>query len=239
VRVTLGDDAPQLQGQGKPGPYALLTVSDTGVGFDQETKQHIFEPFFTTKEVGRGTGLGLAVVYGIVQQHDGLITAYSEPGRGTTFSIYLPLLTDTQQESAAAVEDAALDRGSETILLAEDDVLVRGLVANVLAEAGYTVIEAVDGGDAVQKFRERPDAVDLLLFDLIMPRMSGKEAYDEIARERPGIRVIFASRYAPDLARQQASFGDGIHLVRKPVAPRELLRAVRRALEGNAKGEAR
>jgi PAS domain S-box-containing protein len=233
VRVTLGDDAPQLQGQGKPGPYALLTVSDTGVGFDRETRQHIFEPFFTTKEVGRGTGLGLAVVYGIVQQHDGLITAYSEPGRGTTFSIYLPLLTESPQESAAAVPDDALDRGSETILLAEDDVLVRGLVANVLAEAGYTVIEAVDGGDAVQKFREHPDAVDLLLFDLIMPRMSGKEAYDQIARERPGIKVIFASGYAPDLVRQQTSFGGDIHLVRKPVAPRELLRAVRRALGGN------
>ena len=230
-RAVLDEDAVQAQGHGKPGPYALLTVSDTGEGFDEATQQHIFEPFFTTKEVGRGTGLGLAVVYGIVKQHDGFIGVRSQPGRGTTFSLYLPLLTETMQEGSAVVQNGALDRGSETILLAEDDALVRNLLANVLAQAGYQVIEAVDGGDAVQKFREQPDAIDLLLFDLLMPRMSGKAAYDEIARERPGTRVIFASGYAPDLARQKASFGDGIILVHKPVAPRELLRAVRRVLD--------
>jgi len=230
-RALLDEEAAQAQGHGKPGPYALLTISDTGEGFDDATKQHIFEPFFTTKEVGRGTGLGLAVVYGIVKQHDGFIGVRSEPGRGATFSIYLPLLSEMMQEGAAAIEDAPLDLGSETILLAEDDALVRNLMANVLAEAGYTVIEAVDGGDAVRKFREHPEAIDLLLFDLVMPRMSGKEAYDLIAGERPEIKIIFASGYAPDLARQQESFDDGIHLVHKPVAPKEFLRAVRRVLD--------
>jgi len=230
-RAALDEDAIQAQGLGEPGPYALLTVSDTGEGFDAATQQHIFEPFFTTKEVGRGTGLGLAVVYGIVKQHDGFISARSVPGRGTSFSIYLPLITEASQEGAAAIQDDALDRGSETILLAEDDALVRSLVANVLAEAGYRVLEAVDGGDAVRKFREHPDDIDLLLFDLVMPRMSGKEAYDVIAGERPGTKIIFASGYAPDLARQKASFGDGIHLIHKPVSPGELLKAVRRVLD--------
>ena len=231
-RAALDGEAIQFfQGHGRPGPYALLTISDTGEGFDEATQQHIFEPFFTTKEVGKGTGLGLAVVYGIVKQHDGFISARSEPGQGTTFSIYLPLLCETLQEDAAAIQDDALDRGSETILLAEDDALVRNLMANVLTEAGYTVIESVDGGDAVQKFREHLDTIDLLLFDLVMPRMSGKAAYDQIAKERPGTKIIFASGYAPDLARQEASLGDGIHLVHKPVAPKELLRAVRRVLD--------
>jgi two-component system, cell cycle sensor histidine kinase and response regulator CckA len=230
-RVALNGDALQTQGHAKPGPYALLTVSDSGEGFDPATQQHIFEPFFTTKAVGKGTGLGLAVVYGIVKQHDGFITVQSVPGRGTRFSIYLPLLSGMAQEGSLTVPDEELDRGSETILLAEDDALVRSLVAHVLAEAGYTVLEAVDGGDAVQKFRERPDAIDLLLFDLVMPRLSGKEAYDEIARDRPGTKIIFASGYAPDLTRQQASLGDGVHLVRKPMAPKELLRAVRRVLD--------
>jgi two-component system, cell cycle sensor histidine kinase and response regulator CckA len=231
-RTTLGESFVQAQGHGKPGSYALLTTSDTGEGFDETTRQHIFEPFFTTKEVGRGTGLGLAVVYGIVNQHDGFITVHSEPGRGTTFNIYLPLLSGSLQEGAGAVQDRTLHRGSETILLAEDDALVRTLMSTVLAEAGYTVIEAIDGSDAVQKFRERPVTIDLLLFDVVMPRMSGKDAYDEIAREWPGTRVIFASGYAPDLARQQASSGEGINLVSKPVAPRELLRVVRRVLDG-------
>ncbi|GFO59210.1 hypothetical protein GMST_15350 [Geomonas silvestris] len=229
-RVVLSDDFVQARGLGRPGSYALLTASDTGEGFDESLGQHIFEPFFTTKEVGKGTGLGLAVVYGIVKLHEGFITAYSEPGRGTTFSIYLPLLSEASQEDAV-LREAPPARGSETILLAEDDLLVRNLVASVLQEAGYVVIEAVDGSDAVQKFREAPDAIDLLLFDLVMPRMSGKEAYDQIAKDRPGTKVIFASGYAPDIARQKASFGEGMHLVRKPVAPNELLRAVRKVLD--------
>jgi PAS domain S-box-containing protein len=230
-RVVLSEKVFQGQGYGKPGHYALLTVSDTGAGFDEATKQHIFEPFFTTKEVGKGTGLGLAVVYGIIEQHDGFITVQSEPGRGTTFRIHLPLLSETSQRDADIIRDGELDRGSETILLAEDDAAVRGLVASALAEAGYTVIEAVDGSDAVQKFRERSATIDLLLFDLVMPRMGGKEAYDQISGERSGTKVIFTSGYAPDFARQKASLGDNPHLVQKPVTPRELLSVVRRVLD--------
>lgn len=219
-----------LHGYGKAGMYALLTVSDTGAGMDEETRQKIFEPFFTTKEVGKGTGLGLAVAYGIIKQHDGYIDVYSEIGKGTTFIIYLPLISlNIENEKKTLVEEVPV-KGTGTILLAEDDEAVRRLTKSVLEEYGYTVITAADGEDAVNKFKENSDRIELLLFDLIMPKKTGKEAYDEIRAVRPEIKAIFSSGYAPDMIRDKMHFGDDVTIVFKPVSPMELLRKVRQAL---------
>ncbi len=219
-------------GYGSPGRYALIIVSDTGGGMDKETLQRIFEPFFTTKDVGKGTGLGLAVVYGIIKQHDGHINVYSEPGHGTTFRIYLPLVEPDTGEEASRQREEAPVRGTETILLAEDNELVRDLAKSVLTEFGYTVIEAVDGEDAIWKFREHADSIQLLLFDMVMPILSGKEASDEIRKMKPGIKTIFASGYAPDIVMQKLADEDDIQLISKPMSPTELLRKVRSVLDG-------
>src|SRR6185369_1854828 len=185
--VTLDEEFVAAHGYGEPGTYALITVADTGMGMDEATRQRIFEPFFTTKEVGKGTGLGLAVVYGIIKQHEGYINVYSEPGIGTTLKIYLPVISEARDEELRSVREEAPVGGSETILLAEDDEMVRRLEMLVLKESGYTVIEAVNGADAVSKYSESKDRIDLLLLDLIMPSMNGKEAFDEIRKIRPGI----------------------------------------------------
>ncbi len=200
---------------------------------DEETRQRIFEPFFTTKEVGKGTGLGLSVVYGIVQQHDGQVTVYSEPGHGTTFRIYLPVNeTNASAETAAIVEEIPVG-GTETILLAEDEKNVREMTQLLLEDFGYTVITAIDGEDAVKKFSEHQDRVRLLLFDLIMPVMSGKDAYDEIRKLRPDIKVIFASGYDPDQVRQKALLAQNVPVVYKPVPMAVLLKKMREVLDGN------
>jgi PAS domain S-box-containing protein len=216
---------------GAPGPCALLTVTDTGAGMDEPTRQRVFEPFFTTKEPGAGTGLGMAVVYGIVRQHDGLATVHSEPGLGTTLRIYLPLAAPA---AAGGPERAASPRpagGAETILLAEDDPAVRRMMALLLRDYGYTVLEAADGEEAVRRYREQAGRVDLLLLDLVMPRLSGKEAYDAIQRERPGAKVVFVSGYDPDAVRQQALLELGLPMIHKPVEVALLLKTLRSVLQ--------
>ena len=220
-------------GYGRPGNYALLSVSDTGVGMDQETQQHIFEPFFSTKEVGKGTGLGLSVVYGIVKQHDGFIAVYSEPGHGSTFRVYLPLASEAIQKGGGEDAEQPPAGGTETILLAEDNDLVRELLDRVLSEAGYRVIATVDGEDAVREFKGRTGDIDLLLFDLIMPGMNGRVASDEIHRIDPRVKTLFASGYAPEIAQQKTSLEEGAYLVHKPVAPSDLLKMVRGVLDGS------
>src|SRR6185369_7671145 len=234
AKVVLDREFVATHGYGEPGPYAFITVSDTGMGMDEATQKRIFEPFFTTKEVGKGTGLGLSVAYGIIKQHDGYINVYSEPGTGTTFRIYLPLdVAEAGQESPAPQEGTALG-GTETILLAEDDEQVRILSASILENAGYTVIAAVDGADAASKFAECGESIDLLLLDLIMPKMNGKEALDEIRKMRPEIKVIFSSGYAPETIRQKVSMAVGTHMITKPILPMELLRKVRSVLDGTS-----
>lgn len=218
-------------GYGKSGSYALINVSDTGMGMDHDTLQRIFEPFFTTKSVGKGTGLGLSVAYGIISQHDGYINAYSEPGHGTTFRVYLPLTTgDGLYAEPAKVEQKPI-RGMETILLAEDNELVREMTGEVLTEHGYTVIEACNGAEAVKMFKENKESIKLLLFDMIMPIMNGKDARDEIYKIKPGIKTLFASGYAPDFVLEKLSHDNGIHLITKPVSPTELLTKVRSILD--------
>jgi len=219
-----------IHGYGKPGNYVLTTLSDTGKGMDKTTQEHIFEPFFTTKEVGRGTGLGLAVVYGIIKQHEGFINVYSEPGRGTTFKLYLPLIEAHVDEiTAPSVERPT--GGTETILLAEDDEMVRNLTRAVLQEFGYRVITAIDGQDAVKKYQQGRDTISLLLLDLIMPKMTGKEAYDEIKAIKPDIKVMFLSGYARDMISQKALLDDNAVVTQKPISPTLLLKKVREELD--------
>jgi two-component system, cell cycle sensor histidine kinase and response regulator CckA len=229
-RVLFDKEFITTHGYGTPGSYVLVTISDSGSGMDKPTREHIFDPFFTTKEVGKGTGLGLSVVYGIIKEHDGFINVYSEPGQGTTFKIYLPLIAGLPEEIKAEVEKCG-QGGSETILFAEDDEPVRAVTKAVLEEFGYTVIVAINGQDAVDKYKENRDRIQLLLFDLIMPKKTGKEAYDEIKALDPGVKVLFASGYAPDVVRQRVLLEDRMPLIFKPVLPMELLAKVREALD--------
>lgn len=214
-----------------PGSYALLTISDTGGGMDEETCQRIFEPFFTTKELGKGTGLGLSVVYSIVKQHEGYVTVYSEPGQGTSFRIYLPIFASgVVKETESVVEELPVG-GTETILLAEDDKAVLGMTHQMLQNSGYTVIPAVDGADAVQKFVENKERIQLLLLDLVMPKKNGKAAYDEIKNLRPDIKVIFTSGYDPDMVRQKTLLEQNAPVISKPMSASVLRKIVRNVLD--------
>ena len=219
------------QGNGKPGSYAMISVTDTGIGMSEETRNKIFEPFFTTKEIGKGTGLGLAMVYGILKQNEGFINVYSEPGKGTTFRIYIPLITVTAVEGQKAIEVEYPKGGTETILVAEDDPRLRKLTVLVLEQMGYTVITANDGEEAVTKFMENKDRIKLLLFDIIMPKKSGREAYEEIRKMKPDIPVLFASGYSPDMLREKELVDDEVPLIYKPISPQSLLKKVREVLD--------
>lgn len=217
-------------GFGEPGKYALITVTDTGKGMDEKTMEKMFEPYFTTKEMGRGTGLGLSIVYGIVKQHGGYIDCLSELGKGTTFLIYLPVVGSKAGEIEMA-EAEAPEGGKETILIAEDDPAVRGFIKQTLESLGYKVIEAVDGVDAVNKFKEHSDGIDLLLLDVIMPGKNGKEAYEDIKGLKHNIKAIFLSGYTPELVRSRGLIEDDLEFIPKPVMPQTLLRKVREVLD--------
>ena len=230
-QVRLDEAFITLHGYGKPGIYGLITISDTGKGMDAVTRKHIFEPFFTTKEVGKGTGLGLSIVYGIIKQHEGFINVYSEPGQGTSFNIYLPLIAAGVKEEKKKLVEERPRGGTETILLAEDDETVRTMTRVILEEVGYTVIAAVDGQDAVNTYKEHKDRIKLLLFDIIMPKKTGKEAYDEIRAIQPNIKILFQSGYAPALVRQKLLLEGKIPVVFKPVTPMMLLKRVRSVLD--------
>jgi len=212
-----------------PGNYAVIAVSDTGTGMDDKTKGKIFDPFFTTKEVGRGTGLGLAIVYGVLKQHNGDVSVYSEPGKGTTFKLYFPAVANTVVEPEA-VEPPLPTGGAETLLLAEDDETVRTITRSTLENFGYAVIEAVDGEDALRKYIARKDGIHLVILDVIMPKRNGKSAYDEMRKIRPDVKAIFTSGYAADIIQQKGISEDG-NFLSKPVAPAELLRKVRETLD--------
>ncbi|MRR56200.1 MAG: PAS domain S-box protein [Deltaproteobacteria bacterium] len=214
-----------------PGRYALLTVSDTGSGISSEHIDHIFEPFFTTKEVGKGTGLGMAVIYGIIKQHNGFINVYSEPGLGTAFRIYLPIYENVSLLKEPKVEIAPQHRGDEIILVAEDEPSVRALVSRILTSYGYKVILAEDGDDAVEKFMANRDKISLVILDVIMPKKNGKEAYDDICRIMPGIKVLFSTGYTADFIENRGISDEGVELIMKPVKPTELLRKVREVLD--------
>ena len=217
-------------GYGRAGEYALITVSDTGSGMDQKIKEKIFEPFFSTKEVGKGTGLGLSMVYGIVKQHNGYINVYSEAGRGTTFRIYLPSM---REESPDEKEPDATDLkgGTETILLAEDDFPVKKYIRELLEGVGYTVIEAGDGKEVLEVFSKYKDTIKMLILDLIMPKMNGKEVFAAIRELNPQVKALFISGYSADILHQKKIVEDGYDVISKPVSSAKLLTKVREVLE--------
>ncbi len=217
----------------RPGRYVLLSVTDTGCGMDSTTLGHVFEPFFTTKEEGKGTGLGLSMVYGIVKQHDGMISAYSEPGKGTTFKIYLPTCEQNAEVVGPMIEGIA-GGGSETILLAEDDDGVRKLAKMVLERAGYTVLTAEDGEEAVAVFEEHASDIALVILDVVMPRLGGHKALERIRALRPEAAAIFSSGYSENAVHTNFVLHEGLTLIQKPYAPDALLRAVRGALDKSA-----
>ncbi len=221
----------RAHGYGKVGDYAMLSVSDTGVGMNEKTKKRIFEPFFTTKEMGKGTGLGLATVYGIVKAHDGFINVYSEPEKGSVFHVYFPLAQTTNAvPEPSGQHPVPLKGGSETILLAEDDASLRNMTSVVLRGMGYTVIEAEDGNRAVVRFSENRAAIKLVILDGIMPKMNGLGAYREISARSPNIRCIFMSGYSGEIFAQDG-LPNGTEFMPKPVKPSELLSKVREMLD--------
>jgi len=230
AELELDGDFVRQHGYGMPGRYAQLTVSDTGCGIDPQTRERIFEPFFTTKEVGKGTGLGLSIVYGIVKQHSGYINVYSEPGGGTTFRIHLPL-----SETVAAVGPPppapAAVQGTETLLLIEDDAGIRSSMKELLEQEGYTVIEAADGRQGVDRFREHRDRVALVILDMVMPKMNGRAAYEEIDRLAPGIRSIFISGYTADILNAKGVLHQQENFLAKPISVDRLLTRIREVLD--------
>ncbi|SEM01949.1 PAS domain S-box-containing protein [Syntrophus gentianae] len=228
--IRLDDDDCTKYDLEKPGRYVRLSVMDSGCGMDPETKSKIFEPFFTTKEKWRGTGLGLATVYGIVRQHDGMIQVDSEIGKGSRFDVYLPVIESA--EEAPLVEGQAPPRGGhETVLMAEDDAPLRFLTGEILKLAGYRVLAAVDGEDALRLYREHGQEVDLLLLDVIMPKKGGRGVYNEIRAVHPGIRCLFMSGYSEDAVHTNFILDHGLKLIQKPFKSMDLLRMLRQELD--------
>lgn len=217
----------------EPGRYLALAVSDTGTGMPPDVVEHIFEPFYTTKEVGKGTGLGLSMVYGLVQQHHGAIRVYSEVGLGTTFRIYLPTV-DAGESHPAADNLPARCGGTETILIADDEPQVHNVYMRVLRAAGYTLLSARDGREAWEMFQAHQDEIDLLLLDVMMPHMSGREVHRRIQDVRPRLPVIFSSGYDPETAHVRFAEDAGLPFLQKPFDPDRLLRAVRQVLDEEA-----
>jgi two-component system, cell cycle sensor histidine kinase and response regulator CckA len=228
--ISLDRDFVATHGYGAPGRFVLLTVTDTGTGMDAETRIRIFEPFFTTKEVGKGTGLGLSMVYGIVKQHSGYITCYSEPGEGTTFRIYLPAV-DALAEPVPESSAGLLPGGTETILMAEDDEQVRMLTHKLLESLGYTVIEARDGNDALKQFFAHQDVIQLALLDVIMPGKNGREAYEEMRKKVPGLKALFTSGYSADIFQCNEFNESNFAFISKPSLPTELSQKIRQMLD--------
>jgi two-component system, cell cycle sensor histidine kinase and response regulator CckA len=199
----------------KPGQYVFLGVSDDGTGMDNEIQSHLFEPFFTTKEVGKGTGLGLATVYGMVKQNGGFIICYSEPGRGTTFKIYIPRVVE-DGKAAEAPRETPVAYGAGRILLVEDDEMVREITKDILEELGYTVLSADTPQEAIALCEHRNTIVDLLLTDVVMPEMSGRELGNRIAVIRPGIKVLYMSGYTSNVIAHRGVLDKGVHFIQKP-----------------------
>jgi CheY-like chemotaxis protein len=216
-----------------PGAYVLFCVSDTGHGMDEKTKAHIFEPFFTTKEVGKGTGLGLATVYGVVKQSGGFIWVESSPGEGAAFEIYFPQASEELSGKDQETKSASIPRGSETVLVVEDQDGVRDLAAEFLRASGYTVLEAVDGVEALEVVKRFGKTIHVLLTDVVMPRMGGVEMARYFMALQPKAKVMFMSGYSEQLSDQTGKSLGQFFLLQKPFSMDSLARAVRGVLAGN------
>jgi CheY-like chemotaxis protein len=235
--VTLDESTPMSHSVAPGGAYVVLKVSDDGTGMSADVLAQIFEPFFTTKPKGRGTGLGLSTVFGIVEQSGGHIRVASVPGHGTTFEIFLPAVAERPLQDIDEPRDAPLPlpRGSETILLAEDDQELRTLTARVLTAQGYRVLQAANGVEALRVADQYHGAVDLLTTDMVMPSMGGHALAQELSARRPGLKVLFVSGYTED-AVGRGELGPGDAFLQKPVDPKVLARKVRQLLDGRVAG---
>ncbi|MGH9902972.1 MAG: response regulator, partial [Pyrinomonadaceae bacterium] len=233
ANAELADESLARQMELTTGPYVMLSVSDTGTGIDAETRARIFEPFFTTKELGRGTGLGLSMVYGIVTQSGGGILVESEPGRGATFRIYLPRVVDKKTEApASSSAPAELPPGNEAVLLVEDEEMVRRATREILEMCGYAVTEAADGNEALKVCAARRGApFDLLLTDVVMPRMSGRELAGRVKSIFPAIKVLYTSGYTDDAIVHHGVSSADVAFLPKPFTPEGLARKVRDVLD--------
>ncbi len=230
--ISLDSDSVLAKGFGQPGDYALMTFDDNGEGISREIVKHIFEPFYTTKGVGKGTGLGLSIAYGIIKKHNGFITCESTIGIGTSFHVYLPLLARSKYVKEVSTSDIVLPgQGTAVILVAEDDDNARALVTVILQEFGYSVLEAGDGQEALQIFNDYSGRIDLLILDVIMPKLNGRQVYDAVKEIDPTIKVLFSSGYPEDVVIDQGRIEIGMNYLAKPFTPKGLLMKIREVLE--------
>jgi CheY-like chemotaxis protein len=214
-----------------PGAYVKLKISDTGIGMDEETKMHIFEPFFTTKAQGKGTGLGLSMVYGIVQQNKGYVTVHSQPDQGTVFDIYLPRLASTKDVAGEGQINIEAQPGTETILLVEDEDMVRQLARYALLENGYHVLEAQNGREAIDICEHYNGSIDLLLTDVVMPgKLSGRNLAEQLEAQYPHMKVLYMSGYTEDTIVRHGIIEANLAFLQKPFSPVTLTRKVREVL---------
>jgi two-component system, cell cycle sensor histidine kinase and response regulator CckA len=216
----------------QPGAYVRLSVGDTGTGMNEEVRARVFEPFFTTKDVGRGTGLGLATVHGIIKQSEGHIEVQSAPGQGTTFHVYIPQVIEPARPTMHAIPRPELLRGSETILLVEDDDVVRGLMRTVLERHGYKVLEASQGIEAIQLSDDHQGPLHMLLTDVVMPHMNGRQLYLQLAARRPGLKVLYMSGYTGGAIAHLGELEAEAAFLQKPFPAETLARKLRQVLEG-------
>jgi CheY-like chemotaxis protein len=220
----------------RPGDYVMLSVTDTGSGMDAETLSHIFEPFFTTKGVGKGTGLGLSTVYGIIQQSGGHIGVHSEPGQGTTFKIYLPIVEEPVEAAESRSWLMETPRGVETVLVVEDEEMVRNLACLTLRMKGYKVLEATDGKEALRACEYDNTPIHLLLSDVVMPRMSGRELARKLIQIRPTMKILYMSGYTDNAVSHHGILDAGLEYLQKPFSPEGLIRRVREVLDSPERG---
>jgi two-component system, cell cycle sensor histidine kinase and response regulator CckA len=232
--VELGADYAATHSDVRPGRYVLVAVSDSGQGMDAATKSRIFEPFFTTKPAGKGTGLGLAMVYGFLKQSDGHVEVYSEPGHGTTFKIYLPSADEVALKARQTAEPLQLPRGTETVLLVEDEAAVRNLAKLVLRSGGYSVLEARDGEEALRIAAAHHGTIHLLVSDLVMPRLAGRQLAEKLSRSRPGVKVLLMSGYADQAVLPQGAAPINVAFLQKPFSPSVFARRVREILDAQS-----
>lgn len=232
---TLEEDGPSRVITLRPGDYAVVEVSDTGIGMDEETLSHLFEPFFTTKEKGRGTGLGLSTSYGIVKQNHGEIVVHSQPGVGTLFTIYLPLVRETPVPERRKADATRSFGGNEVILVAEDEDPVRTVMTDMLRKQGYNVLAAPGGYEALDMAAELGGKLDLLVTDIVMPRMGGRELAETLRRQRPGLKVLFVSGYTEGAIAQSEDLAPGTAFLHKPFTPEDLARKIRELIDAPAR----